>query len=168
MPYFSFAGTSRAPVETVTRRLRENVGPVCWFFAQPPDKEFMGSVTLERFTLERVSKGRQRFDWSVHRFRGTFEPSIRGNIRSTPSGTVLEAWLTFRPLVWFILILLSWAFAPKVDALMRASWQGTHITPQPEPFMLAGAWLAAIGIFYIHAFRVKKVMLELLELRPGG
>jgi hypothetical protein len=172
MPYFSFAGTSRAPVETVVGRLRENVGPVCWFFATPPDTEFMGSVTTERFTLERVARGRQRFDWSIHPFRSTMEPLIRGHIRSAPDGTVLEAWLTFRPMVWGILVLLSMVFGPKMVAAVKAFWQGTNMTPQVEPYMLTAIWLWAIGVFYLNAFRVKRVMLELLDLhaplRFGG
>src|SRR5262245_14093289 len=172
MPYFSFVGTTKAPVETVIGRLRQNVGPVCWFFAEPPPTVFMGIVTPQGFSLERVSRGRQRFDWSVHPFRGTMEPVIRGHIHSTSSGTVVDAWLTFRPLVWGILVLMSAAFGPKVVGAINAFLQGTQVTPQPEPYMLTAIWLAAIVIFYANAFRAKKVMCELLELqtprRPGG
>ena len=132
----------------------------------------MGEVTPERFTLERVSWGRQRFLWRPHRFRGSMEPVIRGHVRATQEGTVLEARLTFRPLVWGVLGFLSLAFAPKVIGDTSASWQGARIAVEPEPYLLTGVWLWAIGVFYFNAIRVRKVMYQLLHLhepsRSGG
>jgi len=154
MVYFSFAGASTEPVEVVLATLREHVSPAPWFPFTPVGTEFQGSVMQQQFSLVQSDQG-----------KNVLNPWIRGHIRAGPTGTIVEARLTFRPWLWGAMVLFSLAFGPSVARAVSATWHGLRIPDDPAPYQLAGLWLGVVLAFYIGACRARNLMFRVLELR---
>lgn len=142
-------------MDDLAATLSQHVSPRKWFRWNPPPTEFEGTVTRDGFRLVRTVRGRD-----------SFNPLIRGTFATAPSGALVSVRLWLHPLVWAFLVFWSYFLARPALEGLQAVGRGTGGLSELVPIaMFLSAWVMMVIFFYINAFRIRKLLFQLLELR---
>jgi hypothetical protein len=135
VPYESFTVVTRDPVDVLVRRLTGQVAGWRWFARQP----YVGKVWKGGFKIVPIT-----------RYRNSFIPVIRGDLRSGPEGTVIDVTMRLNLGVAAFLCFWCCGIVAGFVSIMRsvtASETAWPVLPVPL-FMILFAVGLALGGFW--------------------